>query len=277
MANKSPQNNARPHIEDATMPTGSGQASKRRSCNRHIRLDQLVVLRGLAESRELAQRLILAGEVSVNGQPATKAGHTFAEDCEVTLAAKPRFVSRGGEKLEGAFQHFGFSVEGLDCLDVGASTGGFTDCMLQHGAARVASVDVGHDQFHQKLKDDPRVWWKEGFNARLMKPEDLPFAPAFASCDVSFISLKLILPPMVTVLQPGGGIVTLIKPQFEAGREQVGKGGVVRDEKVRQQVVDMIHDFGVNELGLEWVGVCTSPIKGPAGNVEFTAYWKKRG
>ena len=240
-----------------------------------VRLDQLVVARGLAESREMAQRLILAGEVSVNGQPATKAGHAFPEDAEVSLAAKPRFVSRGGEKLEGAFVHFGFSVEGLDCLDVGASTGGFTDCLLQHGAARVAAVDVGHDQFHQKLKDDPRVWWREGFNARLMKPEDLPFVPAFATCDVSFISLRLILPPIAHVLAPGGSIVTLIKPQFEAGREQVGKGGVVRDEAVREQVVDAIRAFGTGELGLEWVGVCPSPIKGPAGNVEFTALWRK--
>lgn len=239
------------------------------------RLDQLVVARGLAPSRELAQRLILAGEVSVNGQKATKAGHSFPDDVEITLAEKPRFVSRGGEKLEGAFQHFGFSVEGLDCLDVGASTGGFTDCMLQHGAKRVASVDVGHDQFHQKLKDDPRVWWKEGYNARLMKAEDLPFRPAFASCDVSFISLRLIMPPMRDVLEPGGLMVTLIKPQFEAGREQVGRGGVVRDEAVRQQVVDAIHEFGTKELGLEWLGVCTSPIKGPAGNVEFTALWRK--
>ena len=213
-----------------------------------IRLDQLVVARGLAESREMAQRLILAGEVSVNGQPATKAGHAFPEDAEVMLAAKPRFVSRGGEKLEGAFVNFGFSVEGLDCLDVGASTGGFTDCLLQHGAARVAAVDVGHDQFHQKLKDDPRVWWREGFNARLIKPEDLPFVPAFATCDVSFISLRLILPPIVRVLADGGGIVTLIKPQFEAGREQVGKGGVVRDEAVRQEVVDSIRTFGTGEL-----------------------------
>lgn len=240
-----------------------------------IRLDQLVAMRGLAESREMAQRLILAGEVFVGGQPATKAGHAYPEDADISLAAKPRFVSRGGEKLEGAFEGFGFSVEGLDCLDVGASTGGFTDCLLQHGAARVAAVDVGHGQFHQRLKDDPRVWWREGFNARLMKPEDLPFVPSFATCDVSFISLRLILPPMVEVLAPGGGIVTLIKPQFEAGRDQVGKGGVVRDEAVREEVVASIREFGTTTLGLEWVGVRPSPIKGPAGNVEFTAYWRK--
>ena len=239
------------------------------------RLDQLVVSRGLAESRELAQRLILAGEVFVNGQPATKAGHAFPDDAEISLAAKPRFVSRGGEKLEGAFDHFALDVRGLDCLDVGASTGGFTDCLLQHGAARVAAVDVGHDQFHPRLREDPRVWWREGYNARLMKAEDLPFTPAFATCDVSFISLRLILPPMRDVLAPGGRMVTLIKPQFEAGREQVGRGGVVRDEAVRQEVVDAIRAFGEGTLGLEWLGVCPSPIKGPAGNVEFTALWRK--
>ena len=240
-----------------------------------IRLDQLVFQRGLAESRELAQRLILAGEVSVGGQVATKAGHQFPEDAEITVAAKPRFVSRGGEKLEGAFVHFGFSVEGLDCLDVGASTGGFTDCLLQHGAARVASVDVGHAQFHERLKNDERVWWREGYNARYMKAEDLPFTPSFACTDVSFISLRLIMPPMRDVLAPGGMMVTLIKPQFEAGRKEVAKGGVVRDEAVRERVVAEIRDFGTNELGLEWLDVCESPIKGPAGNVEFTALWRK--
>ncbi|MBR3086909.1 MAG: TlyA family RNA methyltransferase [Kiritimatiellae bacterium] len=241
------------------------------------RLDQLVVARGLAESRESAQRLILAGEVSVNGQKATKAGHQFPDDAEVTLAAKPRFVSRGGEKLEGAFAHFGFSVEGLDCLDVGASTGGFTDCLLQHGAARVASVDVGHAQFHERLKGDPRVWWREGYNARYMKAGDLPFVPQFACTDVSFISLKLIMPPMAEVLAGGGMMVTLIKPQFEAGRREVARGGVVSDEAVRERVVREIQRFGTGELGLEWLGVCTSPIKGPAGNVEFTALWRKAG
>ena len=247
------------------------------SAKAKTRLDQLVVLRGLAETREQAQRLILAGEISVGGQPATKAGHTFPEDVEVTLAARPRFVSRGGEKLEGAFAHFGFTVEGLDCLDVGASTGGFTDCLLQHGAARVASIDVGHGQFHPRLQADPRVWWREGFNARYLTAGDLPFTPAFACTDVSFISLRLIMPPMVAVLAPGGLMVTLIKPQFEAGRRDVGRGGVVRDEAVRSRVVGGIRDFGTGALGLEWLGVCESPIRGPAGNVEFTALWRKNG
>ncbi len=239
-----------------------------------IRLDELLVSRGLAPSRTAAQRLIREGKVRVEGHPNPKPGNAYPDDIAVELEEEARFVSRGGLKLEGAFANFGFSVEGLDCLDVGASTGGFTDCLLQHGAARVAAVDVGHDQFHPRLKADPRVWWREGFNARNMTPADLPFAPAFACCDVSFISLRLILPPMARVVVPGGSLVTLIKPQFEAGREQVGKGGVVRDEAVRQEVVESIRAFGVDELGLEWVGVCPSPIKGPAGNVEFTAYWR---
>lgn len=239
------------------------------------RLDQLVVQRGLAPSREAAQRLILAGEVLVNGHALAKAGHQIPDDSAIELVEKPRFVSRGGEKLEGAFAAFNLDVQGLDCLDVGASTGGFTDCMLQHGAGRVAAIDVGHDQLHPRLKTDPRVWWKEGYNARYMKAEDLPFVPSFASCDVSFISLRLILPPMRDVLKDGGLMVTLVKPQFEAGRKQVGKGGVVRDEAVRREVVESIKAFGTGELGLEWLGVSVSPIKGPAGNVEFTALWRK--
>ena len=239
------------------------------------RLDELLVERGLAESRSQAASLIREGKVRVEGRHSPKPGNQYPVDVAIEVEEASRFVSRGGWKLEGAFSHFGFSVEGLDCLDVGASTGGFTDCLLQHGAARVASVDVGHDQLHPRMRADPRVWVREGFNARAMTPEDLPFAPVFAVCDVSFISLRLILPPMARVVVPGGGLVTLIKPQFEAGREQVCKGGVVRDEAVRMQVVEAIRAFGVDELGLEWMGVCTSPIKGPAGNVEFTAYWRK--
>ena len=240
-----------------------------------IRLDELLVSRGLAESRSLAQRLVREGKVRVEGHPNPKPGNAVPDDAKVEVEAPERFVSRGGWKLEGAVERFGFSVEGLDCLDVGASTGGFTDCLLQHGAARVAAVDVGHDQFHPRLRADPRVWVKEGYNCRTLRAEDLPWVPAFAVCDVSFISLRLILPPMAAVLAPGGGIVTLIKPQFEAGREQVGRGGIVRDEAVRAQVVESVRAFGTGELGLEWVGVCESPIRGAAGNVEYTAYWRK--
>ncbi len=241
-----------------------------------IRLDQLVVQRGLVESRELAQRLILAGEVFVNGQKAVKAGHTYADDVEVTLAAKPRFVSRGGEKLQGAFDVFPLNVEGLCCLDVGASTGGFTDCLLQHGARRVLSIDVGTNQLHYRLRTDPRVWSKEQFNARYLTPDDLPEVPTFGVTDVSFISLKLILPPMVAVLAPGSQILSLIKPQFEAGRKDVPHG-VVRDEAVRQRVVDAIRTFGTEELRLEWLGCERSPLLGPEGNVEFLAWWRTPG
>ena len=221
-----------------------------------IRLDELLVARGLAESRSAAQRLVREGKVRVEGVANPKPGNQLRDDAKVEVEEPERFVSRGGWKLEGAFERFGFSVEGLDCLDVGASTGGFTDCLLQHGAARVAAVDVGHDQFHPRLRADPRVWVKEGFNCRAL-------------------TLRLILPPMAAVLAPGGGIVTLIKPQFEAGREQVGRGGIVRDEAVRAQVVEDVRAFGTGELGLEWVGVRESPIRGAAGNVEYTAYWRK--
>lgn len=237
------------------------------------RLDQALVARGLVESRELAQRLILAGEVSVNGQKALKASQSVTDEMELTLKAKPRFVSRGGEKLQGAFDVFPLTVEGLCCLDVGASTGGFTDCLLQHGARRVLSIDVGTNQLHYRLRSDPRVWSREQFNARYLTPEDLPEQPSFGVTDVSFISLKLILPPMTACLAPGSQIISLIKPQFEAGRADVPHG-VVRDEAVRQRVVEEIRTFGTQTLGLEWLGCERSPLLGPEGNVEFLAWWK---
>ena len=241
-----------------------------------IRLDQLVVTRGLTESREMAQRLIMAGEVTVNGQKATKAGHTYPEDAEITLAAKPRFVSRGGEKLQGAFDVYPINVEGQCCLDVGASTGGFTDCLLQHGARRVLALDVGTNQLHYRLRTDERVWSKEQFNCRYLTPDDLPETPTFGVTDVSFISLKLILPPMTASLAPGSHIISLIKPQFEAGRKDVPHG-VVRDEAVRQRVIEEIKAFGTQELGLEWLGCERSPLLGPEGNVEFLAWWRTPG
>jgi len=239
------------------------------------RLDNLVVARGLAESREQAQRLILAGAVRVNGHVAAKAGHAFDADATIERTAQPRFVSRGGEKLEGAFAAFSITVEGLDCVDIGASTGGFTDCLLQHGAARVAAVDVGRAQLHGRLRRDARVTAIEGLNARFLTRADLPFEPRFGVADVSFISLRLILPPLAGVLAPGSGLVSLIKPQFEAGRG-MAPGGVVRDPAVRQEVVAAIRAFGVEAVGLEWQGVETSPLTGPEGNVEFLAYWRTR-
>jgi 23S rRNA (cytidine1920-2'-O)/16S rRNA (cytidine1409-2'-O)-methyltransferase len=241
-----------------------------------VRLDQLLVQRGLAESREKAQRLILAGAVRVNGAPAGKPGHTVADEPELVLAveASERFVSRGGLKLEKAFETFGLDVAGRICLDVGASTGGFTDCLLQHGAARVYAVDVGRGQLDWRLRGDPRVVVREGVNARYLKPGDLPEPVSFAVADVSFISLTKIL-PAVTPLMETGDLVTLIKPQFEAGAGQVGKGGVVRDPAVRERVVAEIRDFGGRLPGLVWQACCESPIKGPAGNVEFLAWWKR--
>jgi len=238
------------------------------------RLDKLLVERGLVESREKGQRLVMAGQVLVNGQPMTKAGHQVADDVEIVIKEQERFVSRGGAKLQAAFDNFPVVAEGKDCLDIGASTGGFTDCLLQHGAARVVAIDVGKGQLHWKVRQDERVTVIDKFNARYLTPEDLPFAPALIVVDVSFISLTRILPAAIGVMAEGGELVTLIKPQFEAGRDQVAKGGVVKDEAVRQQVVDMIRAFGEDELGLTCGGVCESPVRGPAGNVEFLAFWR---
>ena len=238
------------------------------------RLDTLVVARGLAESKEQAQRLILAGLVRVGGHPSTKAGHKFPDDAVIEVEARPRFVSRGGDKLEGAFAAFNLDVADKDCLDVGASTGGFTDCLLQHGAARVVALDVGRDQLHWKMRQDPRVVVIEGFNARYLTAADLPFLPQFAVVDVAFISLQLILSPLSAVLAPGSELVSLIKPQFEAGREQA-PGGVVRDPAVREAVVATIRAFGEKYAGLQWLGAIPSPLLGPEGNVEFLAHWSR--
>ena len=240
------------------------------------RLDVLTVARGLVDSREQAQRLILAGDVFVNGHPLCKAGMKVAGDADITVRARPRYVGRGGEKLEGAFAAFpSWQVKGLQGLDIGASTGGFTDCLLAHGAAHVTAVDVGRGQLHARLRADPRVTVMERFNVRHLSASDLAYAPSFAVFDVSFISLKLVLPPVVDVLAPESEIVTLIKPQFEAGRKDVGRGGVVRDSETREEVVHQIRAFGENKLSLAWLGCVESPLKGPAGNVEFLAWWRK--
>lgn len=239
------------------------------------RLDQLVFARGLAESREQARRLILAGRIRVNGHPATKAGNPCAEDARIECLEAPRFVGRGGEKLEGAFRAFPLDACGRDCLDVGASTGGFTDCLLQHGAARVIALDVGHGQIHPALRDDPRVTVMEHTNARYLTAADLAFRPQLAVTDVSFISLTLILPPMAAVLLSGGDLIALIKPQFEAGRAQVGRGGVVRDPAVHAAVCEGIRAFACGTLGLECLGLVPSPLQGPKGNLEFLLHLRK--
>ncbi len=239
------------------------------------RLDTLMVKAELAESKEQAQRLIMSGAVRIGGHPVTKSGHKYPADVKLEVTARPRYVSRGGEKLEGAFKAFSdFDVTGLVALDVGSSTGGFTDCLLQHGALRVIAVDVGRGQLHWKMRQDKRVHVMERFNARYLTADDLPEQPQVAVTDVSFISLKLILPPMAKVLQPGGEIISLIKPQFEAGRA-AAPGGVVRDPAVHQAIVAEIHRFGVEDIGLEWVEYVRSPLKGPEGNIEFLARWRK--
>lgn len=240
------------------------------------RLDIALVARGLAPSRTAAQALVMAGEVRVNGQVASKPSQSVADGDSLEVEQPLRFVSRGGEKLEGAFSAFpGWTVEGLVCLDVGSSTGGFTDCMLQHGAKRVMAVDVGTNQLAYRLRVDPRVWVKEKFNARYMTAADLPERPDRAVTDVSFISLKLILPPMAEVLKPGGEIVSLVKPQFEAGRGNA-PGGVVSDPDVRKAVLEDITAFGTGELGLELLGTAESPIRGrEKGNIEYLAHWRK--
>ena len=244
------------------------------------RLDLLLVERGLAESRTRAQALVMEGKVRVAGQVEAKASRQVESDVAVGVEAPPRFVSRGGEKLEGAFALWGggaepLDVSGLVCLDVGSSTGGFTDCLLQHGASLVMAVDVGTNQLAYKLRTDPRVWAKENYNARFMKPADLPQVPAVAVTDVSFISLRLILPPIADVLAPGGKIVALIKPQFEVGKGNA-PGGRVRDERLRLQARDGIVRFAEDELGLALLGLAESPIRGrEMGNVEYLSYWRK--
>lgn len=239
------------------------------------RLDLLLVARGLAESRTRAQALVLEGKVRVGGQVETKASRPVDEAAEIAVEAPPRFVSRGGEKLEGAFARFkGLAVTGKVCLDVGSSTGGFTDCLLQHGAARVMAVDVGTNQLAYKLRTDPRVWVKENYNARYMKAADLPAVPEVAVTDVSFISLRLILPPIRDVLAPGGRIVALIKPQFEVGKGKA-PGGLVRDEALRLEARDGIVRFATDELGLTLLGLAESPIRGrEMGNIEYLSYWR---
>ena len=224
-----------------------------------------------------AQALVMEGKVRVAGQTEYKPSRQVDDETPVEIESPPRFVSRGGEKLEGAFELWGtaLSAEGKTCLDVGSSTGGFTDCLLQHGARRVMAVDVGTNQLAYILRTDPRVWVRENFNARYMKSEDLPEVPVLAVTDVSFISLKLILPPICVVLAPGGEIVALIKPQFEVGKGNA-PGGLVRDESFRLAARDEIVRFAKEELGLELLGLAESPIKGrEMGNVEYLSWWRK--
>jgi 23S rRNA (cytidine1920-2'-O)/16S rRNA (cytidine1409-2'-O)-methyltransferase len=232
------------------------------------RLDLLLVERGLAPSREQAQALIMAGSVSVGSSVVDKSGSAVDEDARLSVEAPPKYVSRGGLKLERALDVFNIDVVGLLTADVGASTGGFTDCLLQRGAARVYAVDVGYGQLDWRIRTDPRVVVLERTNVRYL--ESLPEKVDLATVDVSFISLRLVLPAIARLLRDGGQIVSLVKPQFEAGRGKVGKGGVVRDPDVHRDVLRGLADWCVAE-GLGLVGLTVSPLRGPAGNVEFLA------
>lgn len=237
------------------------------------RLDAALASRGLCGSREQAKRLILAGEVALNGHAVTKPGHIVKPEDELTVKTRPRYVSRGGLKLEGALTHFGIKPAGLTCLDAGASTGGFTDCLLQHGAARVYAFDVGTNQLVWKIRNDPRVTAREQFNLRHLQPNDVPEPIDLAVFDLSFISLTLVLPAVMAVLHPDRGqLICLIKPQFELRREDVGPGGIIRDPALHQQAIDRIQRFIAGCEGWEWRGCTPSPITGTDGNVEFLAW-----
>jgi len=244
-----------------------------------MRLDQQLLERGLCDSREKARRAILAGQVRVNGQLADKAGAKVRDGDTIELLAGERYVSRGGTKLEAALAAFAIQPTGARALDIGASTGGFTDCLLQHGAATVAAVDVGRGQLAWKLRQDPRVLVLEGVNARELAPTHFPapFQPFdLAVLDCSFISLRRVLPPAAALVRPGGRLVPLIKPQFEAGREEASRGkGVITDPAVHDRVLTELRTFVASLPGLQWRDVIPSPLLGPAGNKEFLALIEK--
>jgi 23S rRNA (cytidine1920-2'-O)/16S rRNA (cytidine1409-2'-O)-methyltransferase len=238
------------------------------------RLDTTVVERGLAPSREKARALILAGDVLVGGQPELRAAALVADDTAIEVAKPARFVSRGGEKLDHALARLGMDVAGLVVLDAGASTGGFTDCLLQRSAARVYAVDVGHGQLDQRLRGDPRVVVMERTHIRNL--ESLPEQPDLATIDVSFISLTQVLPSITRLTQPDADIVALVKPQFEAGRGEVDRRGVVKDARTHATVIGRVAWWCVNN-GLRVRGLCASPLLGPAGNREFFLWLRKDG
>jgi 23S rRNA (cytidine1920-2'-O)/16S rRNA (cytidine1409-2'-O)-methyltransferase len=244
------------------------------------RLDQELVARGLCESREKAQRAVMAGQVLVNGQPGRKPSDPVKPADDLSLAVREKYVSRGGLKLEHALNHFHLQVQGCLAVDLGASTGGFTDCLLQAGASRVYAVDVGQGQLAWRLRSDPRVVVMEKTNARHLRPEHFP--PPFPGADLividcSFISLRKILPPAIAFLRPSGKILALIKPQFEAGKAEADRGrGVISDPLLHERVIEEIREFVATQSGLAWRGVTESPLLGPAGNKEFLALIEKQ-
>ena len=238
------------------------------------RIDKILVDRGLAASRTKAQALVMAGLVLVDEQRVEKPSEKFASEATVRLkeGSESRFVSRGGIKLETALNEFSIDLTGLTCLDVGASTGGFTDCLLQHGARRVVALDVGHNQIDWRLRNDPRVELREGINARYLTPSDFDRQFDLVTIDVAFISATKILPAIVPLLNETGRVVTLIKPQFEVGKGEVGKGGIVKDPARHQRVIDEVNTVA-ESLGLKVAGLIPSPIQGADGNVEFLALY----
>jgi 23S rRNA (cytidine1920-2'-O)/16S rRNA (cytidine1409-2'-O)-methyltransferase len=243
------------------------------------RLDQVLVERGLCESREKAKRAVMAGNVRINGHPAGKPSDNVKPHDDITLVATERYVSRGGQKLEHALRHFALDVANAVAVDLGASTGGFTDCLLQLGASRVYAVDVGQGQLAWKLRQDPRVVVMERTNAREVTPASFPkgFAPVdLVVIDCSFISLRKILPQAVALLRDFGKIVALIKPQFEAGKAEVDKGeGVITDPAIHQRVIEELQEFVAGHTGMQWRGLTDSPLLGPAGNKEFLVLIEK--
>jgi 23S rRNA (cytidine1920-2'-O)/16S rRNA (cytidine1409-2'-O)-methyltransferase len=243
-----------------------------------LRIDKLLVDRGLAESRTKAQALVMAGVVLVNEQRADKPSDTVSSDAEIRVKggddAASRYVGRGGVKLEAALREFEIDVTGLHCLDVGASTGGFTDCLLQYGANRVIALDVGHNQIDWRLRTDARVEVREGINARYLNPEDFATMFDLIVMDVSFISATKILPALVPLMKNSGKLITLIKPQFEVGRGEVGKGGIVRDSEKHTRVIDEVNG-AAQQLGLKVGKVIESPLHGADGNTEFLAFYEK--
>ncbi|MDD5483138.1 MAG: TlyA family RNA methyltransferase [Kiritimatiellae bacterium] len=238
------------------------------------RIDTLLLERGFAESRAKAQALVLAGQVRVDGQVVAKASQMVAPEAAVALAEKTRFASRGGDKLDHALNFFGVNVAGKICLDTGASTGGFTDCLLQRGAAKVFAVDVGKGQLHWKLRNDARIVIMDKTNARYLTAEQLAEKPQLAALDVSFISLTKVLPAVINIVASGGMIVALVKPQFEAERHEI-KRGVVRSAEARLRALEKIRQFGAEKMHLTFKGACESPLKGPAGNIEYFICWTK--
>ncbi|MEM9283567.1 MAG: TlyA family RNA methyltransferase [Verrucomicrobiota bacterium] len=236
-------------------------------------MDVLLVERGFCESREMAKRLVMAGEVFVGTERLSKPSQKIELESDLRIREKPKFVGRGGLKLEGALEAFDIDVEGLVCLDTGSSTGGFTDCLLQRGAVRVHAIDVGTNQLAYKLRTDPRVVVREQFNARGLTIETIGELVDLAVLDLSFISLTKILPAIFRVLQEKGTVIALIKPQFELSRGEVGKGGIVREPELRMKVVEEIRQFVTDDHGRVWRGLIESPIQGADGNVEFLGWF----